>query len=189
MENLIIKRKEFEILEIITSITFKCNYKKHLFFVKKYEPDSIKLDMLKKIHKSSVTLPKTKYIDKKTGYVAREFLDGVLMSDYILDHDFDENIYKEIFRNNYMARVVGLNLDYSLDKWMLVSGKLFYVGDYCEKYDPKNDFSKTKIREWFLTRELAQYYKNNGILFDKKRIKEEHAVNKEMVLTICKYYL
>ena len=87
-----------------------------------------------------------------------------------------------------MARVVGLNLDYSLDKWMLCGDILFYASDYCEKYESKNDFTKTKIREWFLSTDLANYYEKNGVLFDKNRIKDEFSVNKEMVLMTCKYY-
>lgn len=189
MENLVIKHKQFEVEEIITSNTFKCIYKKYYYFVKKYEIDSIKIDMLKKIIKTNIALPKTRYIDKKTGYVVREYLSGVLMSDYILDHDFDENIYKQIFRNSFMARSASLNLDYSLDKWMLVDNVLYYVGDYCVKYNPNNDFTKGKMREWFFTKELAQFYKEMGILFDKNRIKDEFSANKEMVLMTCKYYL
>ena len=111
------------------------------------------------------------------------------MSDYILDNDFDENIYKQIFQNSYCARTVDLNLDYSLDKWMISDGILYYVGDYCEKYNPNRDFTKWKIREWFFTKELADFYKKNGVLFDKNRIKDEYLANKEMVLMTCKYYV
>lgn len=189
MENLRIKRKDFEVNQIVSLDTFICSYKNKTYFIKKYEPGSEFLYMAKKLIKSNINQPKTLIIDKKTGYVVKEYLDGTLMSDYILDHDFDENIYKQIFKNSYMARSAGLNLDYSLDKWMLVEDKLFYIGSYCEKYDPKFDFTKTKMREWFFTDELAKYYKSIGVLFDKNRIKNVYSVNKEMVLMTCKYYL
>ena len=39
------------------------------------------------------------------------------------------------------------------------------------------------------TKELADFYKKNGVLFDKKRIKDEYLANKEMVLMACKYYV
>ena len=189
MENIKIKHKEFEVLEIVSLDTFKASYKNNTYLIKKYEPGSIELDMLRKLTKSTVSMPKVFKLDKKTGYVAFELIEGTVMSDFILENDFNENIYKQIFRNSYCARVVGLNLDYSLDKWMLSNDVLYYVGDYCEKYDPKNDFTKWKMREWFFTKELEAYYKNNGVLFDKKRIKDEFSVNKEMVLMTCKYYV
>lgn len=189
MENIKIKRKEFEVLEIVSKDTFKGSYKNKTYFIKKYNPDSEKFRMLRKIYKSNISLPKIERLDKKSGFVAFEWLDGQLVSDYILEHDFDENIYKQIFKNSYSARVAGLNLDYSLDKWMLYNDTLFYVSEYCEKYDPKNDFTKWKMREWFFTKELADFYRNKGILFDKNRIKGEFSANKEMVLMTCKYYL
>ena len=189
MENIKIKHKEFEVLEIVSKDTFKGSYKNKTYLIKKYEPDSVELDMLKKLMKTTVSMPKIFKLDKKTGYVALEDVQGVLMSDYILENDFNENIYKQIFRQSYNARVAGLNLDYSLDQWLLSNDTLYYVGGYCEKYNPKNDFTKWKLREWFFTKELAQFYKNIGVLFDKKRIKEEFSVNKEMVLMTCKYYV
>lgn len=188
MENIKIKRKYFEVVEIISNDTFKATFKNQEYLVKKYDPDSTSLDMLKKLNKSNIRVRRMKYLDKKSGYVAFEWLEGQLVSDYILDNDFNENIYKQIFKNSYMARAAGLNLDYSLDKWMLVNDELIYVSEYCEKYDPSNDFTKGKMREWFYTRELEQFYKQKGILFDKSRIKNEFVVNKEMVLMTCKYY-
>lgn len=189
MEKLRIKHKDFDVTEILSKDSFKAEFKNETYFVKKYEPDSISLDMVKKLLKSNVSIPKVKLFDKKTGYVAFQWLDGVLVSDYILDNDFNENIYKQIFKNSYMARAAGLNLDFSLDKWMLVNDTLYYVSEYCEKYDPKNDFTKFKMREWFFTSELVDFYKQKGILFDKNRIKNQFSVNKEMVLMTCKYYL
>ncbi len=189
MENIKIKRKEFEVTEIVSKDTFKANYKNKVYLIKKYNPDSVEFDMLRKLIKSAVIMPRVFKLDKKTGYVVFEDIEGTLMSDYILDNDFDENIYKQIFQNSYCARTVGLNLDYSLDKWMISDDILYYVGDYCEKYNPNRDFTKWKIREWFFTKELADFYKNKGVLFDKNRIKDEYLANKEMVLMTCKYYV
>ena len=188
MENIKIKRKEFEISEIVSKDTYKSIFKNEAYLIKKYDPDSDEFTMLRKLMKSSISFPTVKYLDKKTGYVAFEWYEGVFLSDYILNNDFNENIYKQIFRNSYYARVVGLNLDYSLNKWMLVGDRLIYVGTYCEKYDPRFDFTKSKMREWFMTKELAAFYEKNGVLFDKKRLKDEFSANKEMVLMTCKYY-
>ena len=45
--------------------------------------------------------------------------------------------------------------------------------DFIRSQKAKNDFTKWKMREWFFTKELADFYKNIGVLFDKKRIKDE----------------
>ena len=192
MNVLKIKHREFEIVEIIKDDVFKCEYKNKLYFVKKYDLENShsrnRFYNVTSISHSSVCQPKLKFVDKKTGYVVKEFIDGVTMTDYILDHDFDENIYKQIYLNSYMARVVGINLDWSLDSWLIADSKLYYVGDYCEKYQREKDFTKTSMSLWFFTKDLANYYEKNGILFDKSRIKEDFVVNKEMVLMTCKYY-
>ena len=192
MTTLKIKHRKFEITEIIKDDAFKAEYKNKEFFVKKYDLNSsegrVRFVMVQKVAKTGVVQPKLKFAEKKTGYVVKEYVDGTLMKDYILDHDFDENIYKQIFFNSYMAKAVGLTLDFNLDSWMMVGDKLYYVGEYCDKYTPEKDFTRNGITLWFFTKDLAKYYEKNGILFDKTRIKEEFAVNKEMVLMTCKYY-
>ena len=192
MNSITIKKREFEIIEIIKNNTFKCAYKNKEYYVKKYDLEKSetrsRFNSALKLYKSAVNTPKLLLADKKQGILAFEWLDGILISDYILDHDFDENIYRQIYLNSYMARVMKLNLNYAPDQWMLVGEKLFYVSDFSEEYRPENDFTKKQLRLWFLSKELCEFYKNNGILFDKSRIKEDYAVNKETVLMTCKYY-
>ncbi len=193
MEKLKIKHKEYEVVEIIKDNVYKCSFKNKQFLVYKYESGSSEFSekafLFKQLKNSSVNTPKLIAVDKKGGYFVREYLEGVTMFDYILDHDFSEDIYKQIFRNSYMARVVGMNLNYELTEWMLVGETLYYIGTFCEKYDPKKDFTKEVIRLWFLSKDLAKYYEKNGVLFDKTRLKEDYAVNKDMVLMTCKYYM
>ena len=192
MNSIIIKRRDFEIIEIIKNNSFKCTYKNKVYFVKKYDLEKSETksrfnDALK-LHRSSVNTAKLLLVDKKQGFLAFEWLDGTLVSDYILDHDFDENIYRQIFLNSYMARAMKLNLDYSLNQWMMVGSKLYYVSDFCEDYHPENDFTKKQLRLWFLSKDLNKFYENTGVLFDKNRIKDDFTVNKEMVLMTCKFY-
>ena len=193
MNSIIIKRKEFEIIEILKDNIFKCSFKNKFYIFYKFDTSSINykedLLMLTKLFRSNVSQPKLQFVDKKQGYVVREWLDGVTVFDYILDNDFNENIYKQIFYNSYSARVAGINLDFNLKSWMLVGNKLYYTKLFCEKYNPNLDFTKEAMRKWFLCEDLRKYYENNGVLSDKTRIKEEYAANKEMVLMTCKYYI
>lgn len=193
MEELKIKHKTYQVNEIISDNVFKCTFKNKEYLVYKYEPKSDeftkKAFVFKKLHESGINTPKLVAIDKKSGCIVREFVSGISMFDYILDNDFNEDIYKKIFLNSYMARIAGLNLNYDLSEWLLVDTELYYVGVYVDKYNPNYDFTKSDIKKWFFTKDLAKYYEKNGVLFDKSRIKEERAVNKEMVLMTCKYYL
>ena len=193
MNALKIKHKEFEIVEIISNNIWKCSFKNKLYIISKLDNKDVNyketLFMFNKLKNSGVNQPKLICVDKKQGYIVREFIDGLNMFDYILDSDFDENIYKQIFLNSYYARVAGLNLDFNLKAWTLAGDKLYYTSLFSEKYDPKMDFTKKMVRLWFLSDELANYYKKSGVLLDNSRIKDENTVNKEMVLMTCKYYI
>ena len=192
MDNLKIKHKEFEVLEIVSEDTFKCSFKHKLYLVKKYDLENSEsresFNMVVSLTHCSVKMARVKIIDKKNGYIVKEYIEGVSLFDYILDHDFNENIYRQVFQNSYMAKIAGLNLDLSLSSWMLVGDELYYIADKCEKFEHDKEFTKTMLRTWFLGKELAKYYENNGVLFDKTRIKDDYVVNKEMVLMTCRYY-
>ncbi len=193
MDKIVIKRKEFEIVELIANNIFKCSYKNKLYLLTKLDVnDSFYSDNLKQFNKlvhSAVKQPKTKLIDKKQGYIVREFVEGINLFDYILDNDFNESIYKQVFLNSYYARVAGLNLNFDLKSWLLVGDDLYYINLHSEKYEREKDFTKNEIRKWFLSAELRKYYEENGIIFDKTRLKDEYSINKEMVLMTCKYYM
>ena len=192
MNSITVKRHELEIIEIIKNNSFKCTYKNKEYFVKKYDLEKSesrsRFNGAVKLQKSAVNTSKLLLVDKKQGILVFEWLEGTLVSDYILDHDFDENIYRQIFQNSYMARAMKLNLDFSLNQWMLVNNKLFYVSDFCDDYRPENDFTKKQLRLWFLSKDLSKFYENTGVLFDKNRVKDDFTVNKEMVLMTCKFY-
>ena len=192
MNSLTIKHKEFEILEIIKINIYKCSFKNKLYIVTKLDINDVNykenLLMISKLTHSSVKQPKLFLIDKKQGFVVREFIDGVTLFDYILDHDFSEKIYQQVFYNSYCAKIARINLDFNLKSWMLMGDELYYIQLYCEKYDPELDFTKKMIFSWFLGKDLQKYYENNGVLIDKSRIKNDFTVNKEMVLMTCKYY-
>lgn len=193
MGTIIVKRKEFEVIELISNNISKCSSKNKLYLLYKLDINDVnyreKLLSISRLSHSSVKQPKLKIIDKKQGYIVREYLEGTTIFDYILDHDFNENIYRQVFYNSYSARMAGLNLNFDLKAWTLVGDELYYTDLFVEKYEASKDFTKNQIRLWFLSTELCKYYENNGVLFDKTRLKQEYEVNKEMVLMTCKYYL
>lgn len=193
MNTIIAKHKEFEINEIISNNIYKCSYKNKFYIAYKLDVNNINykenLALMTKLCHSAVKQPKLFLIDKKQGYVVKEFVNGRSIFDFILDNDFNENIYKKVFLNSYYARIAGINLSFDLKSWLITDDELYYNDIFCEKYNLNKDFTKGEIRKWFLSAELAEYYKNNGILMDKNRIKDEFTVNKEMVLLTCKYYM
>ena len=193
MEIIKIKRKEYGIAEIISSNIFKCYFNNKEYIITKLDiNDSSYQDrvfLLNKLLYSGVPQPKLICFDKKQGYIVRESLEATSLFDYILDHDFNETIYKKIFYNSYSAKVAGLKINFDLKSWVIINDSLYYVSLDSEKYKPENDFTKKDIWMWYMGKELSEYYRNNGVLFDKTRLKSDFEVNKEMVLMTCKYYM
>ena len=192
MDKIVVKRREFEIVEILSNNSFKCIYKNKFYLIKKFTPKTQEAGeytfALEKLEHSGIATPKLKFIDKKTGYSVREFIEGINVLDYVIDHDFPEWIYSQLFINAYMAKVAGLTINYSLDKWMIKDEKLIYIGEEANKFNEAQDLIKKYLRIWFNTDELNQYLHQRGIMFDKKRLKNQYEVNKEIVLMTCKYY-
>ena len=89
MNSLTIKHKEFEIVEIYKTNIYKCSYKNKFYIVTKLNINDVNykenLLMISKLTHSSVKQPKLFLIDKKQGFIVREYLDGVTLFDYILD--------------------------------------------------------------------------------------------------------
>ena len=81
-----------------------------------------------------------------------------------------------------------MTLDYEPDKWMLVDGKLYYIYPSFIMYSKEKDLADKYIRLWFNTKELANYLAKLGVFYDKSRLKEDFQTNKQIVLTVCKYY-
>ena len=160
MGTIIVKRKEFEVIELISNNISKCSSKNKLYLLYKLDINDVnyreKLLSISRLSHSSVKQPKLKIIDKKQGYIVREYLEGTTIFDYILDHDFNEYIYRQVFYNSYSARMAGLNLNFDLKAWTLVGDELYYTDLFVEKYEASKDFTKNQIRLCFLSTELCK---------------------------------
>ncbi len=192
MEVIKIKHREFEILENISENSLILERKNIKFFARRFEPrtqDAKEIAYaIRKIATSGVKCPKLYYLDEKAGYAVFEYLNGSTVMQYLSENDITENMYEQLFKNAYYARLSGMTLNYEPDKWMLVDGTMYYVYPMFILYKKEKDLVDRYIRLWFNTKELAKFMENNGVFYDKTRIKDEFSTNKEIVLMTCKYY-
>ena len=143
---------------------------------------------LMRIKNAGIRAPKLFWIDKKAGYIVREYLTGESVMELISRENIPEEIYKQLFINEYLAKVNKMTLNYEPDKWIIKDNTLYYMLPQFIEYNEEKDLVKKYLRLWFPTKELAQYLANNNLSFDRTRLKEELATNKELVLLVCKYY-
>ena len=192
MEVIKIKHREFVILENISENSLILERKNIKFFARRFEPrtqDAKEIAYaIRKIATSGVKCPKFYYLDEKAGYAVFEYLNGSTVMQYLSENDITENMYEQLFKNAYYARLSSMTLNYEPDKWMLVDGIMYYVYPMFILYKKEKDLVDRYIRLWFNTKELAKFMENNGVFYDKTRIKDEFSTNKEIVLMTCKYY-
>ena len=192
MDTVKIKHREFQIVEAISDNSFILERKGKKYFGRKFTPRSIEGNELSyallKIKNSGVKYPKLYYVDEKNGYAVSEYIIGEKMTEYLSKNDMSDELFEQLFKIAYIARLSHMTLNYEPDKWWLVNGELFYMYPLFISYDKSKDLAERYIRLWFNTKELANFMAKNGVFYDKSRIKDEYSTNKEIVLKVCKYY-
>ena len=192
MEEIKIKHRIFQKVKDLSNESFLATYKDKTYEVLKFdyktESGGALVFALNRIKNSGVKAPKLYWVDKKVGYAVREYIEGETVMQFISREDLPDDFYKQLFLNEYMAKINKMTLNYEPDKWIIVDGTLYYVLPQFINYNDEKDLVKRYLRLWFNTKELAQFLNKNGLSYDKSRMKDELVTNKEIVLMVCKYY-
>ena len=192
MDSIKIKHRIFEKVKDLTDDSFLATYKGQEYEVFKFdyktEAGDALMYSLMRIKNAGIKAPKLFWIDKKVGYAVREYLQGESVMELISRENIPEDLYRQLFLNEYLAKVNKMTLNYEPDKWIIKDGTLYYMLPQFINYNEEKDLVKKYLRLWFPTKELAQYLANHNLSFDRTRLKEELATNKEMVLMVCKFY-
>ena len=192
MSEIKIKHRIFEKVRDLSDESFVATYKGKEYEVFKFdyktEAGDALMYALNRLKNSGVKAPKLFWIDKKAGYAVREYLEGENVLKLLSKENLSEDLYKQLFLNEYYAKVSGMTINYEPDKWIIKDNTLYYMLPQFIVYSEDKDLVKKYIRLWFPTKELAQYLEKHNLSFDRARLKEELATNKELVLLVCKYY-
>ena len=192
MNSIKIKHRIFEKVRDLTDDSFLATYKGQEYEVFKFdyktEVGDALMYSLMRIKNAGIKAPKLFWIDKKAGYAVREYLQCESVMELISRENIPEDLYRQLFLNEYLAKVNKMTLNYEPDKWIINNGVLYYMLPQFIIYNEDKDLVKKYLRLWFPTKELAQYLANHNLSFDRTRLKEELATNKEMVLMVCKFY-
>ena len=192
MSEIKIKHRIFEKIKDLSEDSFLATNKGQEYEVFKFdyktEAGDALMYALNRIKNSGVKAPKLFWIDKKAGYAVREYIEGRSALDLLSKENLSEDLYNQLFKNEYLAKINGMTLNYEPDKWIIKDNTLYYILPQFIIYNEEKDLVKKYLRLWFPTKDLAQYLANRNLSFDKTRLKEELATNKELVLLVCKYY-
>ena len=194
MEVFEIKRKIFEVIEKLGERSYKVSRNGKIFFLKDFENDKKGFENYVesewKLNGTGINHPKIYAYDKNILVVASEFIEGETVLDNLVKGDLDEQYFELVFRANWFVKKNKMAINYEPHLWKLVSGKLFYLGQICGKFEENSSFEKESMRLWFYTKDFAKYLLRMGLPVDKNRVPSNEAtVNKKMALTVVKYYV
>ena len=188
---MIIKNKDYEVVETLGSNTFKVSLKGKYYVAKTFDEQNY-LSFIKRYTElkiSGITIPKLLKKDKKQQSVLLEFIPYEnLAVDLLIKENPTEQYLREIFRIAWYAKNSRISIDYKPHNFAMYKDKLYYLSSAMEfGYDKTKSFELEGIRYWFFTKEFVNYLTAMGIEYDKTRLKDEYKTNKEIVLAVCRY--
>ena len=193
MENILIKRKQFVVLEQLSETTYKLSFKGKVYFGKKFDDVKVALKNyvkeVKFLASCGLNVPKLMIIDKKSGFVLSQFIEGETVLDTLMKTELSEAHYRGIFALAYRCKLEKVSINFLPENFVLVNDKLYYLSTDYNKYSEQDNFVNKYVRLWFYTTELCEHLKAKELPVDKTRLKVEYAINKEIVLTTIKYYM
>ena len=192
MENIVIKRKEFTILEKLGDRSYKVERKGKLFFLKKFEGQKEEFNaFVKAAHRFSITAintPKIYLYDKNNYIVVMQYVEGDNMLDLLIQSDLKEELIAMVFEINYLAKIEKMAINFYPDQFKYDGKKMYYLPFTYHEFKGQDMFPQEGIKYWFYTKELVEYLKQKGLPYDEKRIGNTYQRNKEMALMAIKYY-
>lgn len=192
MDTIEIKKESYQVIDRINSYLLKVKKeeKEYLVYDFSNNPEAF-FDFkfaVKRFKSAGLLTPIVLAIDKKSHRALVEYLDGVTAFDLLREKDIDEKIIDQLFLANYKARINRMRLDFNPKKFIIKDDKLYYTPFTFTNYVRDEDFTQKEIRLWFYTNEFRDLLITEGLPIDKSRLKNEFERNKEIVLTVVKYF-
>lgn len=192
MEIIEVKKKSYKVVEEVNSYTFLVSDDNKEYLVYNFDQniDGFKDFKFanKRLKASNVTIPAVYVIDKKNHRFLVEYINGDTVFDTLTKQDLDEKIIELCFNQNYRARINRMRLDFDPINFKYVDGKLYYLPFTFTEYSREADFTQKELRLWFYTNDFKELLISKGLPVDKSRLKNEYERNKEIVLTVVKYF-
>ncbi|MCQ2815254.1 MAG: hypothetical protein MJ227_03075 [Bacilli bacterium] len=192
METLLIKRKNYEILEKMGERTYKVTRNGKIFFARYFpNKDSELADFVyigKRLNASGVFIPKIRVVDKKSQYILMDFIEGPSVMEELIKGDLPESYYEQIYLTAWYAKANGIILSFKPEHFKKVGEKLCYLAFVFHKYEQKNDFTQHSVYLWFYTKDFINYLSEKGIKGNESRLKASYETTKQIALIACKYY-
>lgn len=191
MNEIICKKKKYQIVEQINKNTFKVFLKKKFFYFYQFEDEKSFLDYLEKynyLKNTGVKILKIRRLDKKNFNVVVDYIDGENPLVMLSKGNLEDTVYEQIFLMAWYAKTDHILLDFKPDNFIYFKNELYYKPLTFYPYEEKKAFQTNDIYYWVYSLKLAEYLNSKGLPVDMSRVKDEYLTNKEVVLKTVRYY-
>ena len=193
VEEIEIKRKNYQVIEQIGDHSFKVERKGKYFLLKKFDNDPEGFekftDCEHRLRVSGVSNPKCYLYDKKLRWAILDYIEGENCFDILKEKGaLPEEVLELMFKAYWYARNDRMALDMKPDNFVYTDGKLYYMPFKYEKFVSNDTFVQRDLRLWFFTKDFVKYCHDKGIDVDQSQVKSDYETNKNIALMTVKYY-
>lgn len=192
IEEILVKKNTYKVEEELNSFSLLVSKDDKKYVVYNFTGQYIAFDNFKfaakRLKNCGIITPKVLEIDKKNYRVLAEYIEGPTAFEMIAENELEDSILEQVFNNNFRARYNHLRLDFNPEKFRIRDGKLIYMPFTFTKYIREEDFTEKEIRLWFYTKEFVEELRKIGLPQNDKRLMNEFQRNKQIVLTVVKYF-
>ena len=193
VEEIEIKRKNYQVVEQISDHSFKVERKGKYFLLKKFDDDPEGFerftDCEHRLRVSGVSNPKCYLYDKKLRWAILDYIEGENCFDILKEKGaLPEEVLELMFKAYWYARNDRMALDMKPDNFVYTDGKLYYMPFKYEKFVSNDTFVQRDLRLWFFTKDFVKYCHDKGIDVDQSQVKSDYETNKNIALMTVKYY-
>ena len=193
VEEIEIKRKNYQVVEQISDHSFKVERKGKYFLLKKFDDDPEGFekftDCEHRLRVSGVSNPKCYLYDKKLRWAILDYIEGENCFDILKEKGaLPEEVLELMFKAYWYARNDRMALDMKPDNFVYTDGKLYYMPFKYERFVSNDTFVQRDLRLWFFTKDFVKYCHDKGIDVDQSQVKSDYETNKNIALMTVKYY-
>ena len=193
VEEIEIKRKNYQVVEQISDHSFKVERKGKYYLLKKFDDDPEGFekftDCEHRLRVSGVSNPKCYLYDKKLRWAILDYIEGENCFDILKEKGaLPEEVLELMFKAYWYARNDRMALDMKPDNFVYTDGKLYYMPFKYEKFVSNDTFVQRDLRLWFFTKDFVKYCHDKGIDVDQSQVKSDYETNKNIALMTVKYY-
>ncbi|WP_141138431.1 hypothetical protein, partial [Vibrio sp. V05_P4A8T149] len=122
----------------------------------------LEVNAYRALKRSGIRVPKLLDINVKDNYLVKEFIDGSLVTDLVIQDALPDTCIAQVCYMSTLLKTFGLNIDYFPDNFVLNNDTLYYVDYEINSYDESWDLANWGLYYWANSKGMKMYRKTQN---------------------------